>query len=74
MRRTGIVAAALVCGTVASPGVIGAAPSGEPIAVSYADLPPALNLVPYATVEVPVDTEFEVGTIVPQAAVLADGG
>ena len=73
MRRTGIVAAALVCGTVASPGVIGSAPSGEPIVVSYADLPPALNLVPYATVEVPVDTEFEVGTIVPQAAVLADG-
>ena len=42
--------------------------------VGYDDLPPALDLVPYAVVDVPVDDEFEVGTNVPQAAVLADGG
>ncbi len=66
---------------LAAPGAAeptGAAPlsaaPGTSIAVSYADLPPALDLVPYAVVDVPVDTELEVGTNVPQAAVLADGG
>ena len=50
------------------------APPGTPIAVSYDDLPPALDLVPFAVVDIPVDAELEVGTNVPQAAVLADGG
>ena len=75
MRRTAIVAAAISCGALI-PGSTSAAPPapGEPIAVSYADLPPALNLVPYAVVDVPVDADGEFGTNVPQAAVLADGG
>ena len=72
---------AVAIAAVAAPGAAeptGAAPlsaaPGTAIAVSYADLPPALDLVPYAVVDVPVDTELEVGTNVPQAAVLADGG
>ena len=76
MRRTAIVAAAL-CGVMAaSNGLVNAAepPTAAPIAVSYDALPPALDLVPFAVVDIPVAPELQVGTNVPQAAVLADGG
>ena len=76
MRRTAIVAAAL-CGVMAaSNGLVNAAepPTATPIAVSYDALPPALDLVPFAVVDIPVAPELQVGTNVPQAAVLADGG
>src|SRR5262245_18804667 len=46
-----------------------AAPTA-PIAVSYADVPAALNLVPYATVPIPTDAG---AAELPEVAVLADG-
>jgi Putative peptidoglycan binding domain len=63
-----------LAGTLAAAAEVATPAPGTPIAVSYADLPPALNLEPYAVVDVAVDTELEVGTNVPAAAVLSDGG
>jgi Putative peptidoglycan binding domain len=77
MRVSAFVVAAVACGVAGCQGATAAAapaPPGAPITISYADLPPALNLVPYAVVDVPVDTELEVGTNVPEVAVLADDG
>lgn len=49
-----------------------AAAADLPIAVSFDDLPPALNLMPYAKVDVPLDAEFD--SSVPEVAVLPGGG
>ena len=50
-----------------------AAAPGAPISVSYTDLPPALNLIPYATVPIPAGADSGAGDV-PQVAVLSDGG
>jgi peptidoglycan hydrolase-like protein with peptidoglycan-binding domain len=46
--------------------------SGETISVSYTDVPAALNLAPYATIEMPAEAADPAQ--VPEVAVLADGG
>src|SRR5262245_61979262 len=76
MSRRAVAAAALVMiGVDAGAAATAAAASpepGAPIAVSHTDLPPALNLVPYATVSLPADTDP--AATVPEVAVLSDGG
>ena len=80
MRRSAIAARRRwVIGATALPFVLGAGSAGAAapattVAVSYDDLPPALSLVPYAVVDVPVESASEVGTNVPEVAVLPDGG
>jgi hypothetical protein len=54
--------------STADPAGAAAAPDA-PISVSYTDLPPALDLIPYATVSIPASDGS-----VPQVGVLSDGG
>jgi hypothetical protein len=58
--------------STAAPAVAAAAP-GAPISVSYTDVPPALNLVPYARLPIPADAEAGAADL-PELAVLSDGG
>jgi peptidoglycan hydrolase-like protein with peptidoglycan-binding domain len=69
-RRTVAAAVLAMIGIDAGAAAPAAAAPDEaaPIAVGYTDLPPALDLVPYATVAVPAGAEL------PEVAVLSDGG
>lgn len=72
-----MLAAALSAGGPAGAGAAaGSHPStpDESIAVSYTDLPPALNLTPYVSLDIPADPDVEFDSAFPHVAVLADGG
>ena len=71
-----IVAAAISCGRPCGPGTTALRRRllARRLRSATTTSRRRLNLVPYAVVDVPVDAELEVGTNVPQAAVLADGG
>jgi peptidoglycan hydrolase-like protein with peptidoglycan-binding domain len=72
--RSRTIIAALAILAAAPAGAAAAQPAEDPIAVSYTDLPPALNLAAYARVDVPLEPAAATAAGVPQAAVLPDGG